>query len=64
MFQCCSLKSSHPHLLPLSPKVFSLHLCVFCFLAYRITATIFLNSTYMHQYTILVFLFLTYFHSV
>ena len=29
MFQCYSLKSSHPHLLPLSPKVCSLHLCSF-----------------------------------
>ena len=28
MFQCYSLKSSHPHLLPLSPKVCSLHLCL------------------------------------
>ena len=27
MFQWCSLKSSYPHLLPLSPKVCSLHLC-------------------------------------
>ena len=29
VFQCYSLKSSHPHLLPLSPKVCSLHLCSF-----------------------------------
>ena len=29
-FQCYSLKSSHPHLLPQSPKVCSLHLCLFC----------------------------------
>ena len=27
MFQCYSLKSSHPRLLPQSPKVCSLHLC-------------------------------------
>ena len=27
MFQCYSLKSFHPHLLPQSPKVCSLHLC-------------------------------------
>ena len=26
IFQCCSLKSSHPCLLPQSPKVCSLHL--------------------------------------
>ena len=28
MFQCYSLKSSHPLLFPLSPKVCSLHLCL------------------------------------
>ena len=28
MFQCYSLKSSHPRLLPLSPKVCSSHLCL------------------------------------
>ena len=28
MFQCCSLKSSHAFLLPLSPKVCSLPLCL------------------------------------
>ena len=47
MFQCCSLKSSHPHLLPQSAKVYSLHLCLFCCLAYRVIITIFLNSVYM-----------------
>ena len=36
MFQCYSLKSSHPRLLPQSSKVCSLHLCLFCCLAYRI----------------------------
>ena len=36
MFQCYSLKSSLPHLLPYSPKVCSLFLCLFCCLAYRI----------------------------
>ena len=29
MFQCYSLKSSHPRLLPQRPKVCSLHLCLF-----------------------------------
>ena len=48
ILQCCSLKSSHPHLLPQSPKVCSFHLCLFCCLAYRVTVTIFLNSIYMH----------------
>ena len=36
MFQCHSLKSSHPLPLPLSPKVHSTHLCLFCCLAYRV----------------------------
>ena len=47
MFQCYSLKSSHPHLLIQSPKVWSIHLCLFCCLAYRVIFTIFLNSIYM-----------------
>ena len=47
MFQCHSLKSSHPLPLPQSPKDCSLHLCLFCCLAYRVIVTIFLNSIYM-----------------
>ena len=47
IFQCYSLKSSHPLLLPHSPKVCSLHLCLFCYLTYRVTVTIFLNSIYI-----------------
>ena len=61
MFQCYSLKSSHPSLLPHRPKVCFLHLCLFCCLAYRIVITVFLNSMYICLYTVLVFLFLTYF---
>ena len=61
MFQCYSLKSSHPRLLPQSPKFCFLHLCLFFYLAYRVIVTIFLNSMYMHLYTVLVFFFLTYF---
>ena len=61
MFQCYSLESSHPCLLPQSPKVCSLHLCLFCCLTYRVIVTIFLKSIYMCYYTILVFFFLTYF---
>ena len=49
MFQCCSLKSSHPWLLPQSPKVCSLYLCLFCCLTYRVIITIFLNSIYMRM---------------
>ena len=47
MFQCYSLKSSHPRLLPQGPKDCSIHLCLFCCLAYRVVVTIFLNSIYM-----------------
>ena len=61
MFQCYSLKSSHPHLLPQSPKDRSIHLCLFCYLAYRVIITIFLNSIYMLYYTVLMFFFLAYF---
>ena len=61
MFQCSALKSSHPRRLPQSPKVESLHLCLFCCLIYRVIITIFLNSIYMGWYTVLVFFFLAYF---
>ena len=43
------LKSSHPRLLPQSPKDCSLHLCLFCYLAYMVIVTIFLNSIHMHS---------------
>ena len=46
MLQCYSLKSSRHCLLPQSPKVCSLHLCLFCGLAYRVAITIFLTSIY------------------
>ena len=36
MFQCHSPKSSHPHPLPQSPRDCSIHLCLFCCLAYRV----------------------------
>ena len=49
MFQCYSLKSSHPHFLLQSPKDYSTHLCLFCCLAYRVIITIFLNSIYMQS---------------
>ena len=48
MFQCYSLKSSHPHSRPQSPKDCSIHLYLFCCLAYMVIVTIFLNSIYMH----------------
>ena len=61
MFQCHSPKSSHPLPLPQSPTDCSIHLCLFCCLSCRIIIPIFLNSTYMRQYTVLVFFFLAYF---
>ena len=59
--QCCSLRTSYPRLLPQSPKVCSVHLCLFFCFAYRVIVTIFLNSIYMRWYTVLVFIFLAYF---
>jgi len=47
MFQCHSPKPSHPCPFPQSPKDCSIHLCLFCCLAYRVIITIFLNSIYM-----------------
>ena len=61
MFQCHSPISSCPCPLPQSPKDCSIHLCLFCYLAYRVIFTTFLNPIYMHQYTVLVFSFLAYF---
>jgi len=46
-FQCYSLGSSHPRLLPQSPKDCSVHLGLFCCLIYRLIITIFLNSIYI-----------------
>ena len=42
-----SPKSSHPRPLPQNPKDCSMHLCLFCCLAYRVIVTIFLNSIYI-----------------
>ena len=41
LFQCYSLRISHPHLLPQSPKVCSVHLCLFFCFSYRFIVTIF-----------------------
>ena len=38
---------THSRPLPQSPKDCSIHLCLFCCLAYRVIITIFLNSIYM-----------------
>ena len=61
MFQCYSLRSSHPRLLPQSPKVCYILLCLLFCPTYRVIVTIFLNSIYMCQYTVLEFIFLVYF---
>ena len=61
MFQCNSPKSSHPFPLPQSPKDCSIHLCLFCCLAYRVIVAIFLNSIYALVYCIGVFLVLVFF---
>ena len=61
MFQCYSLRSSHPCHLPQSPKDCTIHLCLFCCLIYRAFITIFLNSIYMPYFTVLAFFFLTHF---
>ena len=61
MFQCHSPKSPHPLPLPQSPQDWSIHQCLFCCLVHRVIVTIFLNSIYMHWYTVLVFFFLAYF---
>ena len=52
MFQCSSLKSSHPLPLPLSPKDCSLHLCRPCCPACGTVNTIFLYSVYMLGYNV------------
>ena len=39
---------THPCPLPQSPKDCSIHLCLFCCLAYRVVITIFPNSIYVH----------------
>ena len=57
MLQCHSPKSFHPLHLPQSPKVCSIHPCLFCCLAYRVIVTIFLNSIlYVLVYCIGIFL--------
>ena len=45
MFQCYSLRSSHLCLLPQSPKDCSIHLCLFCCLAYRVIITNLIQSS-------------------
>ena len=49
MFQCYSLRSSHPCLLPQSPNVSPIHLHLFFCPAFRVIITIFLNSFLSHS---------------
>ena len=44
MFQCYSLNSSYPCLLPQSPKVYSLYLCLFCCL----TSTVIVSKFHIY----------------
>ena len=59
--QSQSPNSSHTHPFPSYPYICSLHLCLYFCFDPMILCTVFLDSTYMHQYTIFRFLFLTYF---
>ena len=52
IFQCYSLILSQAPLLPHSPKVSSLHLCLFCCLAYRVLITVFFLNIPNVQFTI------------
>ena len=61
MFQYHSPKSSHRLPLPQSPNDCSIHLCLFCCLAYMVIITVFLNFIYICYYTVLVIFFLAYF---
>ena len=57
MFQCCSPKSSHTVLLPVSSKLCSSRLCLFCCPEHRIVSTIFLGSIYVFNIWYLSFSF-------
>ena len=46
-FRCYSFETSHPRLLPQSPKDCSIHLSLFFCFAYRVIINNFLNSIYM-----------------
>ena len=56
IFQCYSLKLSFCCLLPLSTKVCSLHLCLFCCPACRIIGIVFQNSIYIYGINIHIYL--------
>ena len=65
LFQCYSLRTSHPRLLPQSPKICSVHLCVFFCFAYRVIVTIFFKfHIYVLVYCIGLYLLSGLLHSV
>ena len=51
MFRCRSPETSHPCLLPQSPKDCSINLCLFFCSAYRVIINIFLDSICMTKFT-------------
>ena len=55
------LNHSKEHVLHLKQHCSLMNKCVFCCLVHQVIVTIFLNSIYMCQYTVLVFFFLAYF---
>ena len=57
-FDLLAVQGTLKNILPQSPKVCFIHLCLFFCFAYRAIITIFLNSIYMCQYTVMVFIFL------
>ena len=59
--QCYSLSTSQPLLPALCPQVHSQHCHLYSCPTTRFISTIFLDSIYMRQHTVFVFLFLNYF---
>ena len=49
MFRCCSLETSHPRHLPQSPKVCSIHLCLFFCFAYTLTRVLLESETELRE---------------
>lgn len=61
MCQSKSPNSSHPHPIPAwRPYICPLHIVIISALPNKIICAVFLDSTFMHQYMIFVFLLLTY----
>ena len=56
LFQCYSLRTSHPRLLPQILKVCTVHLCLFFCFAYRVIINIFKFHIYALVYSICLYL--------